>query len=171
MLYTAIEYEDGPVAIRYPKATVDEVDWRRPMRRINIGEAEVLRVGADGNIVAIGSMVQTAVEASKILKQRGYDVGIINARFVKPLDRDVLQSIADRPIITVEENTVVGGFGAAVREMLTGVEILNVGIEDEFVKHGSRKQLLEIHGLTPNKIASKVGEFLSQKRRIDVKVK
>ena len=171
MLYTAIEYEDGPVAIRYPKATVDKVDWRRPMRRINIGEAEVLRVGADGNIVAIGSMVQTAVEASKILKQRGYDVGIINARFVKPLDRDVLQSIADRPIITVEENTVVGGFGAAVREMLTGVEILNVGIEDEFVKHGSRKQLLEIHGLTPNKIASKVGEFLSQKRRIDVKVK
>jgi len=161
MLLTAIEYEAGPVAIRYPKASVGKIDWQRKPEKIEIGKAEVLQLGKTANIVAIGSMVTPALEAAEILKSKGYDVGVINARFVKPLDTRVLQDIADRPIITVEENTLRGGFGTAVREVLTSnTPILNIGIEDEFVRHGARSKLLQIYGLTGEAIADRVATFL-----------
>jgi len=121
----------------------------------------VLQLGKTANIVAIGSMVIPALEAAEILKSKGYDVGVINARFVKPLDTRVLQDIADRPIITVEENTLRGGFGTAVREILSSnTPILNIGIEDEFVRHGARSELLQIYGLTGEAIADRVATFL-----------
>jgi len=161
MLLTAIEYKAGPVAIRYPKASVGKIDWQRKPEKIEIGKAEVLQLGKTANIVAIGSMVTPALEAAEILKSKGYDVGVINARFVKPLDTRVLQDIADRPIITVEENTLRGGFGTAVREVLTSnIPILNIGIEDEFVRHGARSKLLQIYGLTGEAIADRVATFL-----------
>lgn len=106
-------------------------------------------------------MVMPALEAAEVLKSKGYAVGVINARFVKPLDTRVLQDIADRPIITVEENTLRGGFGTAVREILSSnTPILNIGIEDEFVSHGARSKLLQIYGLTGETIADKVATFL-----------
>jgi 1-deoxy-D-xylulose-5-phosphate synthase len=153
MLYTAVNWGKGPIAIRYPRTTISDVvtDEFVP---IQIGTWERLKKGKDVAILAVGSMVYPALEASFQLQDEGIDVQVVNARFVKPLDEEMLVSILDEfdKIITVEENSLLGGFGSAVLEFAEARDINNVaikrmGIPDKFIQHGSRNQLLSILGL------------------------
>jgi 1-deoxy-D-xylulose-5-phosphate synthase len=155
MVRTALEYDKGPVAVRYPRGAGLGVKMDYEPDPLPIGSAEVLREGGDLSLVAIGSMVEIARAAALELASGGVDASVINARFLKPLDRELLLSEARRTglVITLEENVVSGGFGAAVMELfqgedLRGVTTRAVGLPDEFVTHGSRAQLMKDCGMT-----------------------
>lgn len=172
MLYTAINYTKGPVAIRYPRTNIPDVGAvRKPFLPVGrgrpkclpIGKAEVLRKGKKGVILAIGSMVSVAMEVAEEL-----DLGVVNARFVKPLDEKLLKKIVGThrntlKIITLEENTINGGFGSAILEFFSSqgiqVNLLMIGLPDKFIEHGSRDILLEKYGLTSSKITQRIKKF------------
>lgn len=165
MLYTAIKYKNGPIAIRYPKGSAFGVKLGA-MRELKIGEAEVLKEGKDGVILAIGSMVYPSLQAAKELEDEKLSIGVINTRFVKPLDENLLKSVKNHKIITIEENVLNGGFGSAVLEFFNsqGIrpQLLRIGLPDQFIEHGARKILLEKYGLVSAKISQRVKEFLQK---------
>jgi 1-deoxy-D-xylulose-5-phosphate synthase len=165
LLRTAIDYKKGPIAIRYPRGSGVGVPINGRPKKIKIGKAEVLERGEDGNIFAIGSMVYPSLETSSILKAEGINFGVINARFVKPLDEELLKQIADKPILTVEENTLTGGFGTGVLEFVSSkglnTPILRLGLPDKFIEHGPRDFLLNKYGLTPKRMAVKIKKLLT----------
>jgi 1-deoxy-D-xylulose-5-phosphate synthase len=143
---------DGPTSIRYPKANVETVE--RQETPIEHGKAEVLKWGVDGMFVAFGSLFTTCVAAAERLREEGLDVGVINARFAKPIDRATLYRAIDETgfVITVEENSICGGFGAAVLEAANadGISTSHVkclGVPDRFIEHGEREELLADIGL------------------------
>jgi 1-deoxy-D-xylulose-5-phosphate synthase len=156
MLWTALAVE-GPVAVRYPRGAGVGVPLAEGCETIPIGTGEVLRKSSGGDlaIVAIGSMVYPALEAAERLAMEGIEAAVVNARFVKPLDKALLYGIARnfRRIVTVEENALAGGFGSAVleffeRKVLTaGREFLRIGIPDHFVHHGAQQQVRASLGL------------------------
>jgi len=127
-----------------------------------LGEAEVLREGDRGCVLAVGYMACVASRAADILKDRGVSVTVVNARFVKPPDRKLIVSLADRyqTIVTIEENVLAGGFGAAVGNLLeqTGraSRVARLGLEDRFYEQGPRSWLLEQAGLSPEKLAERI---------------
>ncbi|MDO8588336.1 MAG: 1-deoxy-D-xylulose-5-phosphate synthase [Armatimonadota bacterium] len=159
MLATALKH-DGPVAIRYPRGG-SPTPWTRSEPEIlTIGRAEVLRRGSDVAIVALGSAVHPAVQAAAALAQEDIDVEVINARFAKPLDDEpILQAAARcRSMVVVEENTIVGGFGSAVLELLAdvklqGVTVERVGLPDRFIECGSPDSVRQALGLDATHIA------------------
>ncbi|MDK2835426.1 MAG: 1-deoxy-D-xylulose-5-phosphate synthase [Thermosediminibacterales bacterium] len=166
MLLTAVEY-NGPIAIRYPRGSVLNVEMDAEIRKIDIGKAEILKSGNDAAIIAIGSMVYPSLKAAEFLEKSGINVAVINSRFVKPLDEKLLTSIARKvkKIVTVEENSLIGGFGSAVLELLEknrlfDIKIERMGLPDEFIKHGSRDILLKTYGLTSGDIIKKVEEIV-----------
>lgn len=143
---------DGPIAIRYPKAAAETID--RTAAPIELGQAEVIRWGADGMFIACGTLLSTCVEVADRLAAEGVDFGVINARFVKPLDTaTILRAVADCPlVVTVEEGVLMGGFGSAVLEVASqaGLDtgrIRRLGVPDRFVEHGARSELLADLGL------------------------
>jgi 1-deoxy-D-xylulose-5-phosphate synthase len=147
-----------PTAIRYPKADAVTID--RPVLPVELGKAEVLRWGRDGMIVACGSVLASCVEAADRLAEEGLDIGLINARFVKPLDTGtILRAVAESPFaLTVEEGVLMGGFGSAVLEAacdahLDTSRIHRLGIPDQFIEHGTRDELLAELGLDADGIA------------------
>jgi len=166
MLLTALEYEDGPIALRYPRGRGPGVDFSRQVEPLQIGRAEVLREGKDGTIWALGSMVYPSLEAADRLEAKGLSFGVVNARFVKPLDGELLLETADKgPIVTVEEGTLAGGFGSAVLEYLedsgfSSVRVLRLGLPDRFVEQGKREELLRILGLDGEGIAKSIEEWM-----------
>ena len=167
MLWTAVAYEDGPISVRYPRGTAVGVPRKSEPEILPIGRAEVLRRGRDVAIVAIGSMVYPALDAADLLEQEGLSVEVVNARFVKPLDEELLLDLARRfkTIVTVEENALQGGFGSAVAEFyldrgLTGLRLVRLGVPDEFVEQGERRLLLDKLGLSGRGIAEKAREAL-----------
>ena len=142
----------GPVSIRYPKANVEHVE--RPEQPVELGKAEVWQWGADGMFLAFGAFFPVCVQAAERLREQGLDVGVINARFAKPLDEVTIFRALEESgfVIAVEENTVCGGFGAAVLEAANaaGVSTNNLkclGIPDRFIEHGERDELLADIGL------------------------
>lgn len=148
MVYTALRYEDGPIALRYPRTIGVGVPMDDELREIPIGKGEWLRDGTDAVIIGIGSIVYEALEAARDLEKDGFSVGVINARFVKPIDRELLADAVQRAgqIITVEEHNLCAGFGSAVLETLRDmrlhdVPVLCIGIHDQFVEHGELKRL------------------------------
>ncbi|MCG3203837.1 MAG: 1-deoxy-D-xylulose-5-phosphate synthase [Elusimicrobia bacterium] len=159
MLKTALNHS-GPVAIRYPRGAGVGVPLDSTFRLLPWGRGEILREGRDIAILGIGNMVMPSIESSENLAKEGINVKVINARFVKPLDRtwllDSLNGV--RSIITVEENAVAGGFGSAIRELLEGepFEITSIGIPDKFIEHGSQAKLRSLVGLTQENIAETV---------------
>jgi 1-deoxy-D-xylulose-5-phosphate synthase len=162
MLYTAVNWGKGPVAVRYPRNEVPDV-LSEGFDLIEIGSWERLREGKNLAILAIGSMVYPALEASSELEEEGLKVEVVNARFAKPLDEQMLESVLARfeKIITVEENALAGGFGSAVLEFaeahgISKVSIKRMGIPDRFVEHGSRSQLLGNLGLDKDGIVRTV---------------
>jgi 1-deoxy-D-xylulose-5-phosphate synthase len=145
---------DGPTAIRYPKAAAEKCSRHTPCAETALGKAEVLHWGGDGVLIACGTLLGACVEAANRLAQDGIDLGVINARFVKPLDLETIRrAVAECPmVVTVEEGTLSGGFGSAVLEAasdagLDNTRIRRLGIPDKFVEHGGRTELLADLGL------------------------
>ena len=160
MLKTAVDH-DGPAAVRYPRGNVIGVKLDDELRSLEIGKGELLRPGKDLAIVAIGSTVQSAIEAAERLVSEGIEAAVINARFVKPLDRELIMTWARKTgrVITVEENTLQGGFGSAVLEMFEEESFFpkalkRLGICDFFVPHGSQTILRNLCGIDADAIES-----------------
>jgi 1-deoxy-D-xylulose-5-phosphate synthase len=168
MLLTAIEHP-APAAIRYPRGNGFGVDISEAPKKLEIGKAEILRDGGgDVAILAYGSMVYPAMQAAENLAKDGIEATVVNARFVKPLDSELILALAQskRLIVTVEEAYLAGGFGSAVmelleeNELLEGVKIARMGVPDRIVTHGDPKLLLAKYGLDSDGIYSKVKETL-----------
>ncbi len=143
-----------PAAIRYPKSACPLTAYL-PICPLQLGKAEVLKEGKDVSLIALGTMVLASLEAADLLEKDGISCSVINARFLKPLDIDLLNDIKTKIIFTVEEGVTNGGFGSAVQEIL-GKPVYRIGLPDEFIPHGSRDILLEKYGLTPEGIADKI---------------
>jgi len=162
MLKTALNLP-GPSVIRYPRGAGLGVPMDSSLSLLPIGRGETLREGRDLAILAIGHMVQPAMEAAESLSSRGISAAVVNARFVKPLDREWLLDLIRRTprLVTVEENSFVGGFGSAVKEALEGdnASVRSIGLPDLFVEHGSQTKLRDKVGLSAEKIAARVEEF------------
>ncbi|VBB08005.1 transketolase signature 2 [Lucifera butyrica] len=168
MLFTAT-MADGPVVIRYPRGAGIGVPVDEPLKRIPFGNAEEISQGADVVLLAFGAMVEPCLEASKEMSAKGIRAGVVNARFVKPLDAPMIRRLARDTgiIVTVEDNVLAGGFGSAVLEYINNqrlawVKMLRLGLPDAFVEHGSRSQLLAEYGLDGAGIAKSVMSFLQQ---------
>ena len=167
MLKTALAF-DGPVSVRYPRGSGVGVATSEAMHALPIGKAEVLREGADVCLWAIGSMVQPALEAAQLLQAQGIAAGVVNMRFAKPLDEELLLEHAQRyhKIVTLEEGVLAGGVGSAVlealddHELLGKCDVLRLGIPDEFVMHGDKKLLLRDLGLDVPAIVQKTAAFV-----------
>jgi 1-deoxy-D-xylulose-5-phosphate synthase len=170
MVKTAIEYE-GPTAIRYPRGTGNGVPMDQELKTLSMGKAELIRDGRDVAIIAIGTMVAPSVEAAERLSEEGISAAVINARFVKPLDEEMILSVAKKTgwIVTVEEHALMGGFGSAVLECLdahgvTGIKTHRIGLPDLYIEHGSQAVLRQKYGLDANGIVSSVREFVEKSR-------
>lgn len=165
MLYSAIHY-DKLVALRYPRGRGPGHALVSDYALIPYGKAEVLRQGTDATIVAIGAMVEPSLVAADRLAEQGISAGVINARFAKPLDTETILAAADKPLITVEENVLAGGFGSAVLEAANDAgltaRILRIGLPDHFVAHGDTGRLRDDNGLSPEKIAARIAAFLGK---------
>ncbi|CAN5617915.1 1-deoxy-D-xylulose-5-phosphate synthase [soil metagenome] len=167
MMLTAIEHP-GAAAIRYPRGNGFGVDISAAPKQIEIGKAEILREGGDVAIIAYGSMVYPAVEAANNLEKDGIDPTVINARFAKPIDTELLISLAKsmRLIVTVEDAYLAGGFGSAILELLEKngladqVRVVRMGVPDLIVPHGDPKLLYAKYGLDAAGIHTKVTETL-----------
>lgn len=153
MLYTSTQ-SDGPVAVRYPRADGVGVSLDPVLKQLDRGKAEVVRRGKDATIFALGTMVHVALQAAEVLHgQYKLDVTVVNLRFVKPLDEALIEELArtGAPILTVEEAALTGGVGSAIVEFLTDVgvqaRVLRKGIQDDFVEHGARGEVLALLGL------------------------
>ncbi len=166
MIYTAYRYEEGPIAVRYPRDRVPREPEKDDFREIPLGTWEVLREGKDAVILAVGTMVLPSLKVAEDLSGSGLDIGVVNARFIKPMDTEMLEEIARRyeNIVTVEENTVIGGFGSGVLEFLATLNysgrVKIIGIPDRFIEHGNRKKLLEVVGLDERGLKEKILDFL-----------
>jgi len=176
MLYTALQH-DGPVSIRYPRGQAVGVTLTDEYTKLPWGQGETLAVGEDVLLLAVGSMVYPALEACEILKEKDISATVINARFIKPLDEElILDAVLKHPnIVTIEENVISGGFGSAVLEFLarkgiTQYKCLNIGLPDAFVTQGSTQILKDMLELTPEKIADNIVKHFSFKRNIAKKV-
>lgn len=166
MMKTAMDYS-GPIAFRYPRGTAPGVPMDSNITPIPIGEAEQLTDGDDILVFAIGNSVHEALNAAKILSKNGIHAAVVNCRFVKPLDTNLICRLARKipRIITVEENVRQGGFGSAVLECLMdrgvdGFQMRRIGIEDNFVEHGPQQLLRSLHGIDAEAIARAAGELL-----------
>lgn len=167
MLKTALSF-NGPISVRYPRGGGVGVDITEPMHELPIGKAEVLREGKELCFWAIGSMVQSAVQAADQLKEQGIDAGVVNMRFAKPLDKELLIEHAKRygKIVTLEEGVLAGGVGSEVLEILDDAgllqqcAVLRLGIPDEFVTHGDKKLLFRDLGLDTDAIVQKAAAFV-----------
>ena len=153
MLYTAVEHP-GPVALRYPRGKGVGVAFSSTLQKIAIGKAEVLREGEDLLILALGASVYPALAAAEQLSVRGFSATVVNARFVKPLDENLILTLAAKHsrVLTVEENVLAGGFGSAILELLAdhglaGVSVKRLGIPDIFLEHGAPNILRQKYGL------------------------
>lgn len=165
LLYTALR-QDLPFALRYPRGSGVGIPLDEEYREISVGSWEMLRQGTHGTILAIGACVYPALQAADLLEDQGLSLGVVNARFVKPLDEKLLLSIADRgPVFTVEDHLAAGGFGSAVLEFLSAnginTPVWRLGYPDKFIEHGERSLLLAKYGLDAQGIAKQVSAFLA----------
>ncbi len=168
LLYTAIRQTEYPFAIRYPKENVPDDPAGVPMKIVPIGSWEIVEEGDEAAILAVGTMVDNALAAAAILRAEGRRVGVVNCRFIKPMDDAVLVSLASRHrlLVTLEENTVKGGFGSGVYERLSELgtpipRLKHLGIPDRFIEHGSRDALFGDIGLLPAQVAATIGAALA----------
>ncbi len=165
MLATAFSLQQ-PVAIRYPRGAGVGTALDAELKPLPVGKAELLAEGGDAVIFALGSTVHPSLAASSLLKDQGINCTVINARFVKPLDTDLLLDLAGkvRMIFTVEENVLQGGFGSAVIEALQDagrtVPVHRIGIPDRFIEQGTQKELRRAYGLDAEGIAATVQKTL-----------
>jgi len=185
MLKLALDM-DKVVAIRYPKEDIPDEQPVSQYKTIDFGKAEILKEGTDGVLFAYGAMVQRCLQAAEKLSEKGVEVTVINARFAKPLDKELILDLVrnNTLIMTVEDHALMGGFGSAVLELVSEEgentsKIVRVGIPDRFIEHGTRNLMLKNLGLDEFGIADKFIEKLdlvkenrsfarSEKRRLNV---
>jgi 1-deoxy-D-xylulose-5-phosphate synthase len=158
----------SPVSMRYPKTSLEKVE--RSVAPLELGQAEVFEWGTDCMLVAYGTLFPTCVKAAEKLRAEGLEVGVINARFCKPLDRTtLLKAVEEVPlVVTVEEGTLEGGFGSAVLEAanearLDTRHILRLGLPDRFIEHAERSELLADLGLDVNGLCDAVRRALRER--------
>ena len=165
MLKTAIEYP-GPAALRFPRGSATGVPIEKEIKTLKIGEAELLRDGADLGIVALGAAVQRSLDAADALRERGVEAAVLNARFAKPLDQRRLLDLARRcaALLVVEEHSAIGGFGEAVlalwAEQGVAKPMRALGARDEVIEHGSPAEVLAELGLDAGGIERAALELL-----------
>jgi len=158
----------GPFAYRYPRGPVDGVTLPGPPEPVAIGRGEKLEEGNDGVIFAVGITVRPALLAADQLEKEGIRLAVVDPRFVKPLDRELLCAEAARTgvVITVEENVLPGGFGSAVLELMEeeglSPKLLRIGLPDTFIEQGSQKELRSLYGIDADGIARRIWEFFSR---------
>lgn len=162
MLKTAVN-SGIPISLRYPRGAGFGVALDSEVQELQIGSAERLSAGKDVALIAIGATVHPALAAAALLEKQGIAVTVVNARFVKPLDRGLILSVAQEcgTIVTVEENALQGGFGSAVLELLaaekiTGLKVKRIGIPDRFIEHGTQAELRKMLCLDADGIAATV---------------
>jgi 1-deoxy-D-xylulose-5-phosphate synthase len=169
MVMTSV-YSGRPMSIRYPRGAGYGVVLEKELRELEIGKGELLVEGSDVTLVAIGSTVYPAIEAAALLKEKGISASVINARFIKPLDRELILTQAEKTgsLVTIEENALQGGFGSAVLEAISdaglSVRVKRIGIPDNFIEHGSQAQLRADLGLDAPGIAATTETFLNRKK-------
>ena len=175
MLYTAVEYKNGPIALRYPRGNALGVQLKEVFSLLEIGKAEKLIDGDDVALLALGSMVDYSIKAAAKLREQGINCEVINMRFAKPLDTDMLDKVAAKfnKVITLEENNLPGGFGSAVAEYFITKNYKNdlqfIGLPDKFIDHGTQEELHQLLGIDPDGIVERVKEF-TQLNKIKHKV-
>jgi 1-deoxy-D-xylulose-5-phosphate synthase len=168
MIKTSVDH-DGPSTVRYPRGTGLGVPMDQELKALPIGKGELLRDGNDIAIIAIGNMVRPAIDAAERLKEEGISATVVNARFVKPLDQELILAIAKKTgrVVTVEEHALQGGFGSAVLECfednrLSGIKTLRIGLPDRFIEHGPQAVLRQKYGLDAEGIAARAREFFEK---------
>ncbi len=172
MVYTAVKYDDGPIAMRFPRGNGLGVPMDETLTQIPIGTWEVLKNGQDAAILTFGTTISMAMEAAGILEKRGISVKVINARFIKPLDEKMLLELfkEDMPILTIEEAVLQGGFGSSILEFAHEKgfhhnEIDCMGIPDQFIEHGSVEKLLEEIGMTTDDVVKRLNILARKKQK------
>jgi len=167
MIATSMTVTDGPVAIRYPRGEGVGADLTEGLKTLPIGVSEEIRSGTDTTIVGVGLMVQHALAAADLLAERGWDVGVVNLRYVRPLDLAMIDRLAAQHsvIISVEDNAVRGGAGSAICEALAerghyGTVNVPFGLPDRFIDHGTPEKLYESVGLDPVSLANRIEKVL-----------
>ena len=160
LLYTGLDYKDGPFAIRYPKASSIEFNKLGQAELLPIGSWEVLRKGEEAVILAVGPQVYDALNAAEQLVGRGVNCEVVNCRFIKPMDEDYLHKVIERfnKVITIEDGVSTGGFGESIAAFLSTNgfkgDINNISLPDKFVEHGPRQLLLDKYGVNQEGIES-----------------
>jgi 1-deoxy-D-xylulose-5-phosphate synthase len=165
---TGINYTDGPIAMRFPRGNgygvpLMEEGWES----LPIGKGEILRNGDDLLIVGYGAMVNPAMQTAEILSEHGIEATVINARFAKPLDTELILPLAQRigRVVTLEEGCVMGGFGSGLAEALLDnnvvVPVMRIGVPDMLVDHAKPDESKVDLGLTPAQIAERVRNMFS----------
>ncbi|MBE2912197.1 1-deoxy-D-xylulose-5-phosphate synthase [Anoxybacillus flavithermus] len=172
MVYTAIQYDGGPIAMRFPRGNGLGVPMDKQLKKIPIGTWEVLREGIDVAILTFGTTIPMALQAAERLANEGISVQVVNARFIKPLDEAMLHTLLQQnmPLLTIEEAVLQGGFGSAVIEFAHdhgyhGAIIDRMGIPDRFIEHGGVSQLLEEVGLTTEHVMERICLLTPKKRK------
>jgi len=159
-----------PVAIRYPKGSSKSHLSGSSFKKVELGKSEVLRKGKDIVIFAIGSMVSVGIKVADLLSSGGIEATVVNARFVKPLDKEAIETITSRikNVVTLEEGVARGGFGSAIleffeREKVKGIKTRRIGLPDHFITHGKREELLKEYHLTADEIAETIKKEFFEK--------
>ncbi|MFJ8256148.1 1-deoxy-D-xylulose-5-phosphate synthase [Peribacillus asahii] len=172
MVNTAIQYDDGPIAMRFPRGNGSGVPMDKELKQIPIGSWEVLKEGSDAVILTFGTTIPLAIKAAAQLEKEGYSVKVVNARFIKPMDENMLNALlgSKLPILTIEEAVLQGGFGSAVMEHAQeqgfyGAIIDRMGIPDYFIEHGSVDELLEEIHLTAEAAVKKIKRMTPKKQK------
>jgi 1-deoxy-D-xylulose-5-phosphate synthase len=170
MLRTALLYDDGPIALRYPRGEGIGVPLPARPEAIEIGTGEILREGERVALLGYGTGVAKALEAADVLAEHGLSVTVADARFAKPIDVGLAAQLAAEHdlLVTVEEGVLAGGFGSAVWERLSDVglgspRILRVGLPDRYVTHGTPKLLHEEVGFTGARIAERIESAVAER--------
>ena len=166
LLYTAI-YNNGPMAVRYPRGCGYGVSLSEPLKSLETGKSEILREGQELAIIASGVTVYPALDAAETLARKGIEASVVNMRFIKPLDEEILSHIADTTcnILTAEENVLSGGLGSRVASALhnlgfSGINLSSIGITDEFTEHGPQDVLRKNYRLDSAGILEQAGLML-----------
>lgn len=166
MLYTAVNH-NSPIAIRYPRGEAMGVSLDRDLKRIEIGKGEIIVDGDDIAIIAIGNAVYPSLDAAARLRDEGVSATVINARFAKPLDKELIVDIAGKVkgIVTVEDHVMEGGLGSAVAELISDedikIKIKRIGLPDKFIEHGAQNILRQKYGLDSEGIYQSVKEIFA----------
>ena len=176
MLKFAVEYNGGPVAIRYPRGQEKEIIVDR-FEPIQYGKAELLQHGGDITIAACGKMVHTATKIAKELLKSGINAEVINTRFVKPLDENMILASAKKTknVVTIEDNILSGGFGSAVLQLINNNEMKDVSVKmfgypDKFINQGSMDEIEKLYGLDYQSITDNIlKEFKPNEKVITIR--